>query len=215
MLRYYSTKSYWTFAFSRHVINSGSEVVLVRDDGSKYSFRSDSGYIAPRGFNGELKYITDNNTPSYYELKLPNGDTETYSNSGWLQKIVTYKGYTTTVTPVDNNRGVDINDGFGHTVRLENDMQNKKLSITLPNNQVIVYQYSNVDYRYDLMVYQNMYQIESVTYPNGRKVRYTYQAEASPSPLPILKQISNASNQIISSWVYNGDNHAISNDMHR
>ncbi|WP_100550808.1 DUF6531 domain-containing protein [Caedibacter taeniospiralis] len=209
--RYYSTKSFWTLSFSRRIQReegSVERITAIRDDGSQYLFiRVGPEYIARDGFNGTLNYVANNNETPYYELRMPNGDIETYlalpdSNKFSLRKIVTPKGYTTTLTPVDGKAAIDIDDGFGHVVRLENNKgANQEFLIRLPNNQVVVYRYTQGN-------------LTSVRYPSGRSVQYQYQSIAS-SRNPILNQIQDAYSQMISAWLYNKDNRVASNNIYR
>ncbi len=211
--RYYSTKSGWSFSFSRRIQREEGSIeriiTAIRDDGSRYSFvKFDSEYIAQDdGFNGTLNYVAKDNETPYYELRMPNGDIEIYpvyknKEVAFLQKIVTPKRYTTTLTPVEGKAATDIDDGFGHVVRFENNKgANQEFLIRLPNNQVIVYRYTQGN-------------LTSVRYPNGRSVQYQYQSIASLRN-PILNQIQDAYSQMISAWLYNKDNRVASNNIYR
>ncbi|MDA0910824.1 MAG: DUF6531 domain-containing protein [Proteobacteria bacterium] len=205
--RYYSRDdSLWHFSYTRRLeVNDADKITVVRDNGDKYKFAKVGDKIVPEnGLHATLVVKGgDQVADRIYTYTLPDGTSEEYNYFGMLQKI-THPNGTVTSLSADMSSGVStIDDGFGHVITLTPSAGYSAMTLTLNGGHAITYHFKNA----------LQSDITEVDYPNGTKVLYNY--ITSGSDLPVLSSMLNGVNKMISTWEYNSDSKAVSNNMYR
>lgn len=191
--RYYSN-NHWSFSYSRHLEfkDSGNQVVLYFDDGSKQNYiKINNQYISPVKNGSSLSFISNN-----YYFRHPSGLIDKFDEQGRL------------VSSQANN-GLRINIEYKEGLKVISDNFNHSINVTLDKSLVksldVGFGHS-IQYNYD-----SLGNLIEVIYPNHTKLTYSYKISGDKSYLQSVK----SGDVVISDWNYNDSGSVSSNKVVR